>query len=238
MNRNIEKILSFIYVKIDNMLHGELTYEKLKHIEHDLFTKRAECNSLIHERQKIQDNYFLFAKKTFAAFAANNMTLQNAERIYDLFQPLDRDGYFIFRTACKTLGIDFYREFITEDTMGKFEAMSGHSMLEYAETLVFGSFDYKIVGMYEIISAMHLDKNKAEYKQYRQKLYFDTVNDLVNCSSLLCCTDDEIISAQKNINNYEMFESNNPVFKGEEDYFYDNEYFTEDEDSEEWEFEA
>lgn len=54
------------------------------------------------------------------------------EAVYTLLSPeLDPDGFHLFRAAEAYTGINVYRAFPVEDSLGYFEAMSGHELLRW-----------------------------------------------------------------------------------------------------------
>ena len=54
------------------------------------------------------------------------------EAVYTLLSPeLDPDGFHLFRAAEAYTGINIYSAFPVEDSLGYFEAMSGHELLRW-----------------------------------------------------------------------------------------------------------
>ena len=63
------------------------------------------------------------------------------EAVYTLLSPeLDPDGFHLFRAAEAYTGINIYSAFPVEDSLGYFEAMSGHELLRWLEAETIGSY--------------------------------------------------------------------------------------------------
>ncbi len=97
--------------------------------------------------------------------------LENQE-IYNRVEFIDPEGWCIYRASQEILKIDVYREFIVEDTMGRFEESDGHELKEYIEIAAFGECTYKIIsGIHEALDTYTIDTKSQEYKDYLDKLY-------------------------------------------------------------------
>ena len=54
---------------------------------------------------------------------------------------LDPEGFRLFWAAEQQTGINIYRAFPIEDSLGYFESMSGYAMLEWLEAEAFGGYE-------------------------------------------------------------------------------------------------
>lgn len=103
------------------------------------------------------------------------------EEIYNRLEFVDSEGWCIYRASQEILNIDVFREFIVEDTMGRFEESDGHELKNYMEIVAFGECTYKIISdMYEILDTYTIDYDSKEYKDYLDKLYPLAVHKLVD----------------------------------------------------------
>ena len=102
------------------------------------------------------------------------------EEIFNRLKFVDPEGWCIYRASQEILKIDVYREFIVEDTMGRFEESDGHELKEYIEIAAFGECTYKIIsGIHEALDTYIIDYNSKEYKDYLDKLYPLAVHKLI-----------------------------------------------------------
>ena len=105
--------------------------------------------------------------------------------VYHTIQPYcDKEGYRLFDCAKKMLNCNFYREFVEEDVAGRLENLSGYGMLDLIEASRFGSFEYEIVSSYELISSYSINKESAEYQEYRDKLYSSAIQAIAKSPNL------------------------------------------------------
>ncbi|MBS7528513.1 hypothetical protein KHM83_17645 [Fusibacter paucivorans] len=92
--------------------------------------------------------------------------------IYQRLQFIDPEGWSIYRASQEILKLDVFKEFIVEDSMGRFEESDGHDLIGYLEIAAFGDCTYKIVGsMHEVLDSYIIDYESQEYKAYQDELY-------------------------------------------------------------------
>lgn len=175
-----------------NDLSGEINEQKKKVEE-----LRNEKSSLIETVQDLREDAYYFGElkeelleqknqisgsinKMLDLAVSSNSELENKE-IYNRLRFIDPEGWCIYRASQEILNIDVYREFIVEDTMGRFEESDGHELKEYIEIAAFGECTYKIIsGIHEALDTYAIDYNSQEYKEYMDKLYPLTVHKLVD----------------------------------------------------------
>lgn len=103
------------------------------------------------------------------------------EKLYELLQPLDHEGWCELDAVQKLIPCNIYSEYYYEDTVGTFENMDGYDLIPYYEIAAFAeNREYDFVGdMYEKLTSYDDYTNKAEYLQYCIKKQHDT---LINIS--------------------------------------------------------
>ncbi|MBK5262508.1 MAG: hypothetical protein JJE17_08070 [Peptostreptococcaceae bacterium] len=113
--------------------------------------------------------------------AINANSMLDNPKIYNRLEFIDPEGWCIYRASQEILNIDVYREFIVEDTMGRFEESDGHELKEYLEIAAFGECTYKIIsGIHEALDTYAIDYNSKEYKDYLDKLYPLAIHKLID----------------------------------------------------------
>ncbi|PKM52493.1 MAG: hypothetical protein CVV02_01710 [Firmicutes bacterium HGW-Firmicutes-7] len=104
--------------------------------------------------------------------ALKRLKSYDAKEVFELLKPLDPDGWNLYWSSKEILGIDVYKEFYTEDNMGRFEESDGYELKHYVEIAAFGDCTYRIVGnAYEVLDKYSIDYNSKEYETYINKLY-------------------------------------------------------------------
>lgn len=92
--------------------------------------------------------------------------------VYKRLQFIDPEGWSIYRASQEILKLDVFKEFIVEDSMGRFEESDGHDLIGYLEIAAFGDCTYRIVGsMHEVLDSYTIDYESQEYKAYQDELY-------------------------------------------------------------------
>jgi FtsZ-binding cell division protein ZapB len=104
--------------------------------------------------------------------AINKLSELEDCEIYQRLQFIDPEGWSIYRASQEILKLDVFKEFIVEDSMGRFEESDGHDLIGYLEIAAFGDCTYKIVGsMHEVLDSYTIDYESQEYKAYQDELY-------------------------------------------------------------------
>ena len=99
------------------------------------------------------------------------------EEVYNRLAPeLDPDGFRLFWAAEQQTGINIYRAFPIEDSLGYFESMSGYAILEWLEAEAFGTYDLetRAPGI-QVICKLKINKGTEQYKAYRRAIYEQAV---------------------------------------------------------------
>lgn len=109
----------------------------------------------------------------------------NAKELSEIIKLLEPDGWSLYYASKEILGVDVYKEFIVEDTMGRFEESDGYELKNYAEIAAFGDCSYMVVsGAYEILDDYTIDYDAEEYKEYINKLYPLTIEKIIHSGYL------------------------------------------------------
>lgn len=151
-------------------------------IEEEKETLRYENNCLygIRKEMKKQLNQMSEQVEHMLNYVVRDNSKLEVEKIYDRLKFIDTEGWCIYGASKEILAIDVFREFVVEDTMGRFEESDGHELKDYMEIAAFGDCTYKVIsGSYEILDKYTIDYDSKEYKEYLNELYPLVVSKLV-----------------------------------------------------------
>ncbi len=103
----------------------------------------------------------------------------SSKEVYEKYSFVDEEGWAIYRACEAIIGMNFYREYLIEDTLGWFELSDGNELRYYRELYKFGSMNYKWVNgsmtssNVEIVDLGNskIDYSSEEYKKYEKELY-------------------------------------------------------------------
>lgn len=103
----------------------------------------------------------------------------SAKEVYEKYKKFDEEGWNIYRACEEIIEMNFYSEYIIEDTFWWFELSDGNELRYYRELYKFGNINYKWVN--DLICANNaeiidmekssIDYNSEEYKKYEKELY-------------------------------------------------------------------
>lgn len=128
------------------------------------------------------------SKKYFRDFLKNNLTMENAHEIYEIFDWLGVGEEPLFKNCCKLLGItrdEFLDGFHCFAELSRIDEDYGLTELALAEK--FGKlnyyededFDESEKPGYEMVESTEIDTTNPEYIEFMKQLYHATVIDLV-----------------------------------------------------------
>lgn len=103
------------------------------------------------------------------------------EGTYNRLAPeLDPEGFRLFWAAEQQTGINIYRAFPIEDSLGYFESMSGYTMLEWLESEAFGAYDLetRAPGI-QVVCKLKINKGSEQYQAYRNAIYEQAVKSML-----------------------------------------------------------
>ena len=84
---------------------------------------------------------------------------------------LDPDGFHLFRAAEAYTGINIYSAFPVEDSLGYFEAMSGHELLRWLEAETIGSYSLsRLPSGVEVACDLRVDQSGEKYRRYHEEI--------------------------------------------------------------------
>ena len=94
------------------------------------------------------------------------------EAVYTLLSPeLDPDGFHLFRAAEAYTGINIYSAFPVEDSLGYFEAMSGHELLRWLEAETIGSYSLsRLPSGVEVACDLRVDQSGEKYRRHHEEI--------------------------------------------------------------------
>ena len=97
---------------------------------------------------------------------------RNFSAVYTLLSPvLDPDGFHLFRAAEAYTGINIYSAFPVEDSLGYFEAMSGHELLRWLEAETIGSYSLsRLPSGVEVACDLRVDQSGEKYRRYHEEI--------------------------------------------------------------------
>lgn len=103
------------------------------------------------------------------------------EGAYNRLAPeLDPEGFRLFWAAEQQTGINIYRAFPIEDSLGYFESMSGYAMLEWLEAEAFGGYELetRAPGI-QVVCKLKINKGSEQYQAYRKAIYEQAVKSML-----------------------------------------------------------
>ena len=81
------------------------------------------------------------------------------------------DGFHLFRAAEAYTGINIYSAFPVEDSLGYFEAMSGHELLRWLEAETIGSYSLsRLPSGVEVACDLRVDQSGEKYRRYHEEI--------------------------------------------------------------------
>lgn len=94
------------------------------------------------------------------------------EAVYTILSPeLDQDGFHLFWAAETYTGINVYSTFPVEDSLGYFEAMSGHELLRWLEAETIGSYSLRRLSPGgEVACDLRVDHSGEKYRRYHAEI--------------------------------------------------------------------
>ena len=141
------------------------------------------------------------SKKYFEKFLKDNLTPNNAERIYDMLWRLETGEETLFRNCCKTLGID-RDEFLSNFDIAALSTIDDDMGLTWvALGERFGTIEYDDPDKpcYGTISDIVFDDNNSEYVSVHQEIYQATVREMVKNYDETEYSSDDIIGIIQDI---------------------------------------
>lgn len=140
--------------------------KSIENVKKELYYYSELENDLLTQKERISDTVNKILEQVLKA----NLTFDK-ER-YERLKFLDTDGWCIYRASQEILKIDIYKEFVVEDSMGRFVESDGHDLIVYMEMVAFGDRTYKIIGeFYEVLDTYSIDYNSNAYQKYLKRLY-------------------------------------------------------------------
>ena len=100
------------------------------------------------------------------------LSLQDeAEAAWAEAEELDPDGFHLFRAAEAYTGINIYSAFPVEDSLGYFEAMSGHELLRWLEAETIGSYSLsRLPSGVEVACDLRVDQSGEKYRRHHEEI--------------------------------------------------------------------
>lgn len=178
----IKKLIDAIKKIIQNPnLISELM-DEINEQKKEMKNLRNENNCLKGARKEIKKQLHQMNEQVdhMVNYVVRDNSKLEVDEIYNRLKFIDPEGWCIYGASKEILDIDVFREFIVEDTMGRFEESDGYELEEYMEIAAFGDCTYRIIsGSYEILDKYTIDYDSKEYKEYLNKLYPLVVSKLV-----------------------------------------------------------
>lgn len=141
--------------------------ETLDDLREDIYFLKASEGELQEQINDVSKSLNTLIEK-----AIKEVSKLEDHEVYKRLQFIDPEGWSIYRASQEILKLDVFKEFIVEDSMGRFEESDGHDLIGYLEIAAFGDCTYKIVGsMHEVLDSYTIDYESQEYKAYQDELY-------------------------------------------------------------------
>lgn len=178
----IKKLIDAIKKILQNPnLISELT-DEINMQKKEVKNLRNENNCLYGVRKEMKKQLHQINEQVehMVNYVVRDKSKLDVEEIYNRLKFIDPEGWCIYGASKEILDIDVLREFIVEDTMGRFEESDGYELKDYMEIAAFGDCTYKIIsGSYEILDKYTIDYDSKEYGDYLKELYPLAVSKLI-----------------------------------------------------------
>jgi len=149
-----------------------------------------------------------YSRKYFMCFLDEYMTLENAHKVYEIFEVLGTGEEPLFKNCCKLLGTTrdkFLDGFNCFAELSRIDEDYGLTELALAEK--FGKlnyyededFDESETPGYEMVKSTEVDKANLEYIEFCQQLHYATVHDIIESYIEKDFYDDTLLSIVQKI---------------------------------------
>lgn len=146
-----------------------------ENLENEIKNEKQLTDFHYEKSQEFQKELNTIIKKVIPELINEKLTINNSKSVYEILEPLDKEGWVLYRTAKKMSKIEVSKEFYAEAATGFFDVVNGYEHLKYIEIAKFGNPKYSFQGTYEILSSYNIDYNSEEYINFKEELYYLSV---------------------------------------------------------------